>query len=463
MIKFGNVSKIYPNGTKGLTDVNLQINQGEFVAIIGTSGAGKSTLIRCVNGLNDITSGSLIVNDTEVSKLKGKELRKFRRHVGMIFQSYNLVPRVTVLKNVMFARVPDMSLFKVIFGLFSKEDKLVALDSLNKVGILDKAYIRADQLSGGQQQRVSLARALSQESEILLADEPVSALDPVTDKEVMDDFKRINEEFNKIFKPKKIKLITGEVVEEKVSRTWLTWLIIILLIAFSVILTNFDFSALSRSGLFFQKLASMIPPNWAYFHKVLPPLLDTIKMSFFASLLGAILSVPFAILAANNILKNRFVNGIIRLIFMLARTLPTLVLALIATYIFGLGTFAGVVAIFVFTFSFIGKQLFEVIETVDMGPFEAAEALGVSPLKAFFIAVFPQVLPTYLSTALYAFEGNVRYAAILGYVGAGGIGNILNDRVNFRDFSSVGMILISILATVMIIDSISALIRKKIA
>jgi len=261
--------------------------------------------------------------------------------------------------------------------------------------------------------------------------------------------------YDKIFKPKKIKLITGEVVEEKVSRTWLTWLIIILLIAFSVILTNFDFSALSRSGLFFQKLASMIPPNWAYFHKVLPPLLDTIKMSFFASLLGAILSVPFAILAANNILKNRFVNGIIRLIFMLARTLPTLVLAL--------GTFAGVVAIFVFTFSFIGKQLFEVIETVDMGPFEAAEALGVSPLKAFFIAVFPQVLPTYLSTALYAFEGNVRYAAILGYVGAGGIGNILNDRVNFRDFSSVGMILISILATVMIIDSISALIRKKIA
>lgn len=144
-----------------------------------------------------MTSGRLFVNDTDVSKLKGKDLRKFRRHVGMIFQSYNLVPRVTVLKNVMFARVPDMNLFKVIFGLFSKEDKLVALDSLNKVGILDKAYIRADQLSGGQQQRVSLARALTQESEILLADEPVSALDPVTAKEVMDDFKRINEELNK--------------------------------------------------------------------------------------------------------------------------------------------------------------------------------------------------------------------------------------------------------------------------
>lgn len=269
--------------------------------------------------------------------------------------------------------------------------------------------------------------------------------------------------YDKIFKPKKIELLTGEVVEEKVSRTWIYWIIIIIIIGLSVLLTNFDFSALSRSGLFLQKLASMLPPNWSYFDKVLPPLLDTIKMSFFASLLGALLAVPFAILAANNIVKNRLVNGIIRFIFMLARTLPTLVLALIATYIFGLGTFAGVVAIFIFTFSFIGKQLFEVIETVDMGPFESAEALGVSPLKAFFIAVFPQVLPTYLSTALYAFEGNVRYAAILGYVGAGGIGNILNDRVNFRDFASVGMILVSILVTVMIIDSVSALIRKKIA
>lgn len=197
MIKFENVSKIYPNGTKGLDQINLQIEQGEFVAIIGTSGAGKSTLIRTINGLNDITSGSLSVNGTELSKLKGKELRKFRRNVGMIFQSYNLVPRASVLKNVLFSRVPEMNLFRVIFGLFSKEDKIKALDSLNKVGILDKAYIRADQLSGGQQQRVSLARALTQETDILLADEPVSALDPVTAKEVMDDFKHINEELNK--------------------------------------------------------------------------------------------------------------------------------------------------------------------------------------------------------------------------------------------------------------------------
>lgn len=197
MIKFENVTKIYPNGVKGLSDINLQIEQGEFVAIIGPSGAGKSTLIRTINGLNDISSGLLTVNGTDLSKLKGNALRKFRRKIGMIFQSYNLVPRATVIKNVLFACVPDMSLPRVIFGLFSEEDKLKALDSLNKVGILDKAYIRADQLSGGQQQRVSLARALTQDADILLADEPVSALDPVTAKEVMDDFLRINEKLNK--------------------------------------------------------------------------------------------------------------------------------------------------------------------------------------------------------------------------------------------------------------------------
>ena len=197
MIKFENVSKVYPNGTRGLEDVNLEIQQGEFIGIIGTSGAGKSTLIRTINGLNNVTEGTLMVNETNVAQLKGKALREFRKNVGMIFQSYNLVPRVSVIRNVLSSRVPNMSFLSVCFGLFSKADKLKALDALNRVGILDKAHQRADQLSGGQQQRVSLARALAQDADILLADEPVAALDPVTAREVMDDFRRINKELNK--------------------------------------------------------------------------------------------------------------------------------------------------------------------------------------------------------------------------------------------------------------------------
>ena len=194
MIVFDHVSKIYPNGTVGLDDVNLTIQDGEFVAIIGRSGAGKSTLLRAVNRMHDISKGTLTGNDTNVSGLRGKALRHFRREIGMVFQSFNLVSRTTVIRNVLSARVPEMPFWRVLLGAFRKEDKITALESLDKVGILDKAYIRADQLSGGQQQRVALARTLAQKPKIILADEPVAALDPVTAKQVMEDFVRINKE-----------------------------------------------------------------------------------------------------------------------------------------------------------------------------------------------------------------------------------------------------------------------------
>ena len=194
MIKFNNVNKVYPNGFHALKNINLEIEQGEFVAIIGLSGAGKSTLLRTINRMHDITDGELIVNGENVNDLKGKSLRKFRRHIGMVFQSFNLVTRTTVINNVLTSRVPDMPFYKSMIGVFSKEDKVIALEALDKVGILDKAYVRADQLSGGQQQRVALARTLAQKPEIILADEPVAELDPITATQVMDDFKRINEE-----------------------------------------------------------------------------------------------------------------------------------------------------------------------------------------------------------------------------------------------------------------------------
>ena len=196
MIKFDKVNKVYPNGLHALKNVSLEINQGEFVAIIGLSGAGKSTLLRTINRMHDISEGSLIVNGQEIKNLKGKDLRTFRRKVGMVFQSFNLVTRTTVINNVLTSRVPDMPLWKSIIGLYSKEDKIIALEAVDKVGILDKAYVRADQLSGGQQQRVALARTLAQKPEIILADEPVAALDPITATQVMDDFKKINKELN---------------------------------------------------------------------------------------------------------------------------------------------------------------------------------------------------------------------------------------------------------------------------
>ena len=196
MIEFKHVNKVYPNGVKGLSDINLTIDQGEFVAIIGLSGAGKSTLIRTINRMIDVTDGHLVVDGTDVMTLSGASMRRYRRKVGMIFQSYNLVTRSTALRNVLTSMVPDMPFHRVLLGLFDEGQKRKALEALDKVGILDKAYTRCDQLSGGQQQRVSLARTLNQDPTIILADEPVASLDPVTAHQVMADFRRINQEMN---------------------------------------------------------------------------------------------------------------------------------------------------------------------------------------------------------------------------------------------------------------------------
>ncbi len=194
MIIFKNVSVIYPNGFKALKNINLQINDGEFVIIIGPSGAGKSTLIRTINGFVKISEGELIVNGKNIKNLNEKELRILRREIGMIFQNFNLVKRISVLRNVLIGRLGYISTIKSIFNLFSKEDIELAFENLRRVGIEDKAYVRADQLSGGQQQRVAIARALTQKPKIILADEPVASLDPPTAKVVMDYLKQFNRE-----------------------------------------------------------------------------------------------------------------------------------------------------------------------------------------------------------------------------------------------------------------------------
>lgn len=194
MIEFRHVKKVYANGTIGLNDINLTIGKGEFVVIVGLSGAGKSTMLRSINRLHDISEGEILIDGKSITAAKGESLRRMRRSIGMIFQSFNLVKRSTVLRNVLSGRVGYHSTLRTLFALFPKQDVELALDALKRVNILEKAYVRADQLSGGQQQRVSIARALAQEAKIILADEPVASLDPLTTRQVMDDLKRINQE-----------------------------------------------------------------------------------------------------------------------------------------------------------------------------------------------------------------------------------------------------------------------------
>lgn len=194
MIELVNVSKTYSNGVKALTDISIVIEPGEFVAVIGLSGAGKSTFLRLINQLIDNTSGDVIVDGVTVNKVHGKVLREVRREIGMIFQGFNIVKRMSVLNNVLSGRVAYHPTWRTVFGLFPEADKQIAYRALQRVDILEKVHTRASELSGGQQQRVAIARALAQQPKVMLADEPVASLDPITTIQVMDYLKQINVE-----------------------------------------------------------------------------------------------------------------------------------------------------------------------------------------------------------------------------------------------------------------------------
>lgn len=184
VIKCESLVKKYPDGTVALRGVTLSVGQGEIAAVIGPSGAGKSTLLRCINGLILPTSGRAVTLGIDVARDR-RSLRRLRRQVGMVFQSFNLIPRLSVLQNVLLGRLGYKSVWASFFYHFTEAERLAALTSLRRVGLLEQALKPASQLSGGQMQRVAIARALTQDPPVILADEPVSNLDPVIAKSVL--------------------------------------------------------------------------------------------------------------------------------------------------------------------------------------------------------------------------------------------------------------------------------------
>lgn len=271
------------------------------------------------------------------------------------------------------------------------------------------------------------------------------------------------ESIKNLFKPKKISLKNGKDIQPPASKMPFIILGVLAAIIISANVTGFKFSTLAKRGSeFFAILGNMFPPNFDYASEIINPLIETIKMSILGSFVGSILALPFAILSSVNINHCKPLLLTVRFFLSIVRTLPTLIIALIATYVFDLGAFAGTVAISIFTLGIVAKMQYEKIETVDMGPFEALEAAGATKLQAFNAAIVPQILPTYLSNCLYSFEINVRYAAILGYVGAGGIGLILNEKIGWREYDKVGMILVMLFITVVLIEYLSKYIREKL-
>jgi phosphonate transport system ATP-binding protein len=196
VLQIKNLTKVYEDGTVALKGISFDVQDGEFLVIIGLSGSGKSTLLRCINRLIEPTSGQVIWDDVDITAANPRELRRIRRQIGMIFQHFNLVKRLPVMTNVLSGRLGYVSTWRSILGRWSREDRQRALQNLDLVGIREKARNRADELSGGQQQRVGIARALMQEPRLLLADEPVASLDPATSHSVMKYIEQLNRDFD---------------------------------------------------------------------------------------------------------------------------------------------------------------------------------------------------------------------------------------------------------------------------
>lgn len=194
MLQISNIRVVYPNGNEALKSISLTAERGEIIAIIGRSGAGKSTLLRCINGLQQPTSGTVMLDGENVTAMPAAQLNKIRRYVGFVWQEYNLVERLPVITNVLTGRLGYNNGLSTFFGYFSKADREIALQALERVNVQHRANFRADRLSGGEKQRVSIARAIAQQPKIILADEPVASLDPELSIQVMSDLARVARE-----------------------------------------------------------------------------------------------------------------------------------------------------------------------------------------------------------------------------------------------------------------------------
>ena len=270
--------------------------------------------------------------------------------------------------------------------------------------------------------------------------------------------------FDRLFKPEAIVLNNGHSVSRPRSRMPLILICLGIVIWVSIIMTGFDISIIIRRGHQLTVILKQIfQPDLGYFEKVKEPLLDTVKMSLLGTILGCLVALPLSILASSNINKNKPSLLIVRFILAVMRSVPTLIIANVCALIFSLGTFAGTIAITIFTLGIVAKMLFESIETIDMKPFEAMQSFGCNQLQAFWAACVPQILPTYLSHCLYCFEINVRAASILGYVGAGGLGILINERIGWRDYNGLGTVLLSLFILVLIIDQLSDWLRSKLS
>ena len=265
-------------------------------------------------------------------------------------------------------------------------------------------------------------------------------------------------------------LADGTLAIRPLNFTWFFSLVVIVLIIgfYQFIIGNY-FNIIgfawfvSRIPNFFTILEQMLTNfDVAYFPNMIDPLFDTIKMAFIGTLIGSLLAMPVAFIASQNIINQRLISTSTKFILSLIRTLPSILYALIFAFIFGYGTFVGALSLTVFTFAISTKLLYEHIETLDLGAYQAIQSSGATKAQAFASGILPQIYGHFVSTTLYSFEINMRYSAILGFVGAGGIGILLNDAMSLRNYGRVSIMLVGFLLLVLLTENLSRYVRKKL-
>ena len=266
-----------------------------------------------------------------------------------------------------------------------------------------------------------------------------------------------------VFYPRSYTLGNGKVVKEKFNPAPYITIGFILLVWFCCSIAGVDFSLLIKKGKnFFEILYKMIPPNWGYWPQMQKAMLDTINMSLLGSVFGCALALPMSFYLCSNLKFNRVYLVSNRFLLSLLRTLPTLVFACFIRMLIGIGALAGTIAISIFSYTICVKMMYEYIETIDMGAYEALESTGASRPKCIWNAMWPQTKGYYLSTVLYCFESNVKSAAILGYVGAGGIGINISGQLTLRKYANLGLVLICMTVTIIVLEAIARGARRKL-
>ncbi len=266
-----------------------------------------------------------------------------------------------------------------------------------------------------------------------------------------------------IFYPRTYTLGNGKQVKEKFNALPYVIIVFVAFVVFCAVFTRVDFMLLAQKGHnFFDILTRMIPPNWNYWGTMQKAMLDTINMSLLGSVFGCAIALPVSFYLSANFKLNKPYLVSHRFVLSLLRTLPTLVLANFLRMVLGIGALAGTLAISVFSYTICVKMMYEYIETIDMGAYEALQSTGASRLKCMISAVWPQVKGYFFSTFLYCFESNVKSAAILGYVGAGGIGLNISGQLTLRKYDNLGLVLLAMMITIMILEAAARYARRKL-